>query len=111
MASELATLELREQSRTAEQQRYTASIEMWSFLITELMLFGGLLIHRLHDLRHVFSAGIRRRQCSADEHRAGFHQSRSFDLQQFDDGIGRSRSTAWRWTRAPQSNAGCTSPT
>ncbi len=42
--SELAALELREQFRTPEQQRDTASIGMWVFLITELMLFGGLFM-------------------------------------------------------------------
>lgn len=42
--SEASTLELREQFRTEEQQRETASIGMWVFLITELMLFGGLFM-------------------------------------------------------------------
>jgi cytochrome c oxidase subunit 3 len=42
--SEAATLDLREQFRTPEQQRETASIGMWVFLITELMLFGGLFM-------------------------------------------------------------------
>ena len=42
--SEVPTLELREQFRTPEQQRDTASIGMWVFLITELMLFGGLFV-------------------------------------------------------------------
>lgn len=44
LATELASLEVREQFRTAEQQRETASIGMWVFLITELMLFGGLFM-------------------------------------------------------------------
>jgi len=35
-------LELREQFATPEQQRETASIAMWIFLVTEVMLFGGL---------------------------------------------------------------------
>lgn len=35
-------LELREQYSTPEQQRDTASVGMWVFLITEVMLFGGL---------------------------------------------------------------------
>jgi len=36
------TLELREQYETPDQQRETASIGMWIFLVTEIMLFGGL---------------------------------------------------------------------
>ena len=35
---------LREQFRSPEQQRETASIGMWVFLITEMMLFGGLFM-------------------------------------------------------------------
>ncbi len=35
-------LELREQFENPEQQRETASIGMWVFLITEVMMFGGL---------------------------------------------------------------------
>ncbi len=35
-------LDLREQFATPEQQKQTASIGMWVFLITEVMLFGGL---------------------------------------------------------------------
>lgn len=58
--SEPATLELREQFRTAEQQRDTASIGMWVFLITELMLFGGLFmaftVYRLYSPQ-AFDAG------------------------------------------------------
>jgi cytochrome c oxidase subunit 3 len=37
-------LELREQFATPDQQRETASIGMWVFLITEVMLFGGLFM-------------------------------------------------------------------
>jgi cytochrome c oxidase subunit III len=37
-------LELREQFATPEQQRETAAIGMWIFLITEVMLFGGLFM-------------------------------------------------------------------
>ena len=37
-----ALLELREHFATPEQQRETASIGMWIFLITEVMMFGGL---------------------------------------------------------------------
>ena len=40
--SDPVVLELREQFATPEQQRETASIGMWVFLITEIMLFGGL---------------------------------------------------------------------
>lgn len=35
-------LELREQFSSPEQQRETASIGMWIFIITEVMMFGGL---------------------------------------------------------------------
>lgn len=37
-----SVLELREQFATPEQQRETASIGMWVFLITEVMMFGAL---------------------------------------------------------------------
>ena len=51
--SEPATLELREQFSTPEQQRETSSIGMWIFLATEVMLFGGLFtaftVYRLSD--------------------------------------------------------------
>lgn len=40
--SEPVTLELREQFSTPGQQRQTATIGMWIFLMTEVMLFGGL---------------------------------------------------------------------
>lgn len=40
--SEPVTLELREQFSTPQQQRETASIGMWVFLITEVMMFGAL---------------------------------------------------------------------
>ncbi len=42
--SEPELLELREQFATPEQQRETASIGMWIFLVTEVMLFGGLFM-------------------------------------------------------------------
>jgi cytochrome c oxidase subunit 3 len=35
---------LREQFRTPPQQRETATLGMWIFLITEVMLFGGLFV-------------------------------------------------------------------
>jgi cytochrome c oxidase subunit III len=40
--SDPVALELREQFATPTQQRQTASIGMWIFLATEVMLFGGL---------------------------------------------------------------------
>jgi len=40
--SEPATLALREQFATPEQQRQTASIGMWLFLASEVMMFGAL---------------------------------------------------------------------
>ncbi|MBV9037738.1 MAG: cytochrome c oxidase subunit 3, partial [Acidobacteriaceae bacterium] len=58
--SEPATLELREQFATPEQQRETASIGMWVFLITEVMLFGGLFTaFTVYRLSHpiAFDAG------------------------------------------------------
>ena len=58
--SELTTLELREQFATPDQQRETASIGMWIFLITEVMLFGGLFmaftVYRLSN-PHAFDTG------------------------------------------------------
>lgn len=39
---EPASLALREQFATPEQQRESASVGMWIFIITEVMLFGGL---------------------------------------------------------------------
>ncbi len=58
--SEPVTLELREQFATPEQQRETASIGMWVFLITEVMLFGGLFTaFTVYRLSHpmAFDAG------------------------------------------------------
>ena len=40
--SDPVALELREQFATPEQQQETASIGMWIFLATEVMMFGGL---------------------------------------------------------------------
>lgn len=54
------SLELREQFSTPEQQRETASIGMWVFLITEVMLFGGLFTaFTVYRLSHpmAFDAG------------------------------------------------------
>ncbi|HTS28141.1 MAG TPA: cytochrome c oxidase subunit 3 family protein [Bryobacteraceae bacterium] len=42
--AEPATLILREQFRTPVQQRETATLGMWIFLATEVMLFGGLFL-------------------------------------------------------------------
>jgi cytochrome c oxidase subunit 3 len=48
-----ADLVLREQFSTPVQQRETATLGMWIFIMTELMLFGGLFlafsVYRLHD--------------------------------------------------------------
>lgn len=41
---ESTTLELREQFANPEQQLETAKIGMWVFLVTEIMLFGGLFM-------------------------------------------------------------------
>lgn len=40
--AEPATLAVREQFNNPDQQRETATVGMWVFLITEVMLFGGL---------------------------------------------------------------------
>ncbi len=53
-------LELREQFATPEQQKETASIGMWIFLMTEVMLFGALftaytVYHVSHP--HAFDVG------------------------------------------------------
>jgi cytochrome c oxidase subunit III len=57
---EAVALELREQFATPEQQRDTAAIGMWIFLITEVMLFGGLFsaytVYRMSDPQ-AFDAG------------------------------------------------------
>jgi cytochrome c oxidase subunit III len=42
--ADLAPLALREQFQNPEQQRETATFGMWVFLITEVMLFGGLFM-------------------------------------------------------------------
>ncbi len=42
--AELANLALREQFETAEQQRETSTFGMWIFVVTEMMLFGGLFV-------------------------------------------------------------------
>ncbi len=42
--SDPLVLELREQFATPEQQRHTASIGIWLFLMTEVMMFGGLFV-------------------------------------------------------------------
>lgn len=58
--SEAVALGLREQFATPEQQRETATIGMWIFLITEVMLFGGLFsaytVYRMSDPQ-AFDAG------------------------------------------------------
>lgn len=40
--AESSSLSLREQFATAEQQRETAVLGMWVFILTEMMLFGGM---------------------------------------------------------------------
>lgn len=42
--SEPVVLELREQFATVEQQRLTSGIGIWLFLMTEVMMFGGLFV-------------------------------------------------------------------
>jgi cytochrome c oxidase subunit 3 len=58
--SEPVTLELREQFGSPEQQRATSTIGMWVFLMTEVMLFGGLFtaftVYRLSNPQ-AFDAG------------------------------------------------------
>lgn len=58
--SDPVILELREQFATPDQQRQTASIGMWIFLTTEVMLFGGLFtaytMYRLSN-PHGFDTG------------------------------------------------------
>ena len=54
------TLILREQFRTPAQQRETATLGMWVFIMTEVMLFGGLFlafsVYRMHDPRAFIAA-------------------------------------------------------
>jgi cytochrome c oxidase subunit 3 len=46
-------LELREQFSSPEQQRETTTIGMWIFLMTEVMLFGGLFVaYTVYRLSH-----------------------------------------------------------
>jgi cytochrome c oxidase subunit 3 len=42
--SDPVVLELREQFATVEQQRLTADVGIWLFLMTEVMMFGGLFV-------------------------------------------------------------------
>lgn len=42
--AESSSLYLREQFATPEQQRETATLGMWIFIVTEMMLFGGLFV-------------------------------------------------------------------
>ncbi|MFZ0593224.1 MAG: cytochrome c oxidase subunit 3 [Bryobacteraceae bacterium] len=42
--SDPVLLELREHFATVEQQRRTADVGMWLFLVTEIMMFGGLFV-------------------------------------------------------------------
>jgi cytochrome c oxidase subunit 3 len=42
--SDPVVLELREQFATVEQQRHTADMGIWLFLMTEVMMFGGLFV-------------------------------------------------------------------
>ena len=58
--SESATLACREQFYTPQQQRETASIGMWVFLVTEIMMFGGLFMaYTVYRMSHpqAFAAG------------------------------------------------------
>lgn len=58
--SEPATLACREQFATPEQQRETASIGMWIFLASEIMMFGGLFMaYTVYRMSHpqAFQAG------------------------------------------------------
>ena len=51
--SETGSLAVREQFATADQQRETATVGMWVFLITEVMFFGGLFMtHTVYRLLH-----------------------------------------------------------
>ncbi len=46
-------LELREQFASPEQQRETTAVGMWIFLMTEVMLFGGLFVaYTVYQLSH-----------------------------------------------------------
>lgn len=58
--SELATLACREQFATPDQQRQTASIGMWAFLASEIMMFGALFTaYTIYRMSHpqAFDAG------------------------------------------------------
>jgi cytochrome c oxidase subunit III len=50
---EASSLAVREQFATADQQRETATVGMWVFLVTEVMFFGGLFMsHIVYRLLH-----------------------------------------------------------
>lgn len=63
--SESTALELREQFANPEQQLETAKVGMWIFLVTEIMLFGGLFmaftVYRIYSPQ-AFDAGSREMQ-------------------------------------------------
>jgi len=44
LSPEIAPLALHEQFANPEQQRETASLGMWIFIVSEMMLFGGLFV-------------------------------------------------------------------
>jgi cytochrome c oxidase subunit 3 len=57
--SETLSLELREQFATPAQQRETASIGMWLFLASEIMMFGALfLAYTVYRLSHPHAFNI-----------------------------------------------------
>ena len=71
-----------------------ATLGMWTFLITEVLFFGGMFagyaVYRDHVLRRI------RKHQQVHERGAWRNQHRRSDLQQLDDGAGRARRTVSR---------------
>ena len=51
-------IEVHEQFANAEQQRHAAEMGMWAWLLTELLLFGGLFLGAL-VLQHLYPQSVR----------------------------------------------------
>ena len=75
------------QFETLEQQKETASLGMWIFLVTEVMFFGGIMLAYTLN-RHVYLPRVRAGQQHA-QHAAGYAQHRRPAGQQLHDGHGR----------------------
>ncbi len=75
---------LRHHFATPEQQMEASTLGMWTFLITEVLFFGGMFTSYA-IYRGIYSRSIRQHQ-PVHGRGAGWNQYRSTDLQQFDHG-------------------------